>query len=104
MNFCERCNIACEGERCPRCGSKKVREVREEDICLVAQVQRDFGDSLKENLEREGIPCILAPFGTGVRAKFALPLERYLLYVEYRHYDRVLRIVKEADAENGSAP
>ena len=98
MNFCEGCNIACEGERCPRCGRKKLRAVTEDDFCLVAQVDRLFGDSLKDNLERENMECVLMPYGTGVRSKFALPLESYLLYVRYKNFKYVRQILNNKDA------
>ena len=95
MNFCERCNIACDGERCPKCGRKKLRAVTEDDFCLVARVDRIFGDNLKTNLENEQIDCVLMPYGTGVKAQFALPLESYLLYVRYKNLDHVRQILKE---------
>lgn len=93
LNFCESCNLACEGERCPKCGSKKLRAVTDEDFCPVARVDRIFGDNLKENLEHENIECVLMPYGTGVRSKFALPLESYLLYVRYKNSERVRQIL-----------
>lgn len=98
MNFCEGCNIACSGERCPKCGRKKLRAVNEDDFCLVAQVDRIFGENLKDHLENENIECALMPYGTGVRSKFALPLESYLLYVRYKNSEYVRQIVKNKKA------
>ena len=59
MNFCESCNIACKDERCPKCGRKKLRAVNAEDFCLIARVDRLFGDSLKNNLEEEAIAALI---------------------------------------------
>ena len=98
MNFCESCNLACENERCPKCGRKKLRAVTEDDFCLVVQVDRIFGDNLKNNLEKENIECVLMPYGTGVRAKFALPLESYLLYVRYKNLEHVRQILNDQNA------
>ncbi len=98
MNFCEECNLACDGERCPKCGRKKLRAVRDEDFCFAARVDRTFGDNLKENLEREQIECVLMPYGTGVRSKFALPLESYLLYVRYKNLEHVRQILNNKNA------
>ena len=98
MNFCESCNFACENERCPKCGRKKLRAVTDEDFCLVAQVDRIFGDSLKENLEYDKIECVLMPSGTWVRSKFALPLESYLLYVRYKNLEHVRQIINDQNA------
>lgn len=94
MNFCEGCNTVFKDERCPKCGRKKLRVVNDEDFCLVAQVDRFFGDNLKDNLENENIECVLMPYGTGVNSKFALPLESYLLYVRYKNLDYVRQIFK----------
>ncbi len=98
MNFCENCNIACDNERCPKCGRKKLRTVQEDDFCLVAKVDRLFGDSLKYILENENIECVFMPYGTGVNSKFALPLESYLLYVRYKNIDYVRQILKDYNA------
>ena len=98
MNFCERCNLACDGERCPKCGRKKLRAVAEDDFCLVGRVDRAFGDSLKNNLENDKIECVLMPYGTGVRSKFALPLESYLLYVRYKNLEHVRQILNDQNA------
>ncbi len=95
MNFCEGCNIAFPDPRCPNCGRKKLRAVNEDDFCLVGRVERLFGDNLKGYLEGEGIECVLRPYGTGVRSKFALPLESYLLYVRYRNLEYVRELVPE---------
>lgn len=95
MNFCEGCNIACNDERCPKCGRKKLRAVTGEDFCLVAQVDRIFGDNLKKHLEQENIECVLMPYGTGVNSKFALPLESDLLYVRYKNLDEVRQRLKD---------
>ncbi len=98
MNFCEGCNIACDDERCPKCGSKKLRPVNDDDFCLIAQVDRPFGDSLKEYLEEENMEYALMPYGRGVRARFALPLESYLVYVRYKNSDHVRQILKDTNA------
>ena len=99
MNFCENCNIATADERCPHCGRKRLRPVADDDFCLVAQMDGLFGDSLKENLEKENIDCVLMPHGSGVRSKFALPLEKYLLYVRYKNFDYVRQILADNVSE-----
>lgn len=94
MNFCEGCNIAFEAARCPKCGRRNLRLVQDEDFCLVGQVDRIFGDNLKENLQDENIECVLMPYGSGVNTKFALPSESYLLYVRYKNLHYVRKILK----------
>ncbi len=94
MNYCENCNIACQDDRCPKCGRKKMRAVNDDDFCLVGKVDRIFGDNLKENLGNEGIECALLPYGTGINSIFALPPESYLVYVRYKHLDYVRQILQ----------
>lgn len=72
-----------------------MRAVDDDDFCLVAKVDRFFGDNLKYNLENENIECVLMPYGTGVNSTFALPLENYLLYVRYKNLDYVRQILKD---------
>lgn len=94
MNFWEGCNVACKDERCPKCGRRKLRAVNDDDFCLVAKVDRLFGDNLKVNLENENMECVLIPYGTGVNSMFALPLESYLVYVRYKNLDYVRQVLK----------
>ncbi len=100
MNFCENCNLACQDERCPKCGRKKLRAVHDDDFCFVARVDRALGDHLKFFLDNEKIACVLMPYGTGVRAKFALPSESYLLYVQYENLESVRQILQELQKSN----
>lgn len=98
MNFCEKCNIACGGDICPKCGRKKLRPVTEEDFCFAGRVDKLFGDNLKCILEQDNIECALIPYGTGVRSKFALPLENYLVYVRYKNLDYVRQMLTGAES------
>ena len=88
MNFCESCNIACNDERA----------VDGEDFCLAGRVERAFGNTLKEHLQNENIDCVLMPYGAGVRARFALPLESYLIYVRYKNLEYVRQIISDTNA------
>ena len=95
MNFCESCNIACKDGQCPKCGRKKLRSVTDDDFCLVAQVNRFYGDNLKENLKNDNIECALMLYGRGVNSLFALPLESYLVYVRYKNLEYVRQLLND---------
>ena len=53
MLYCEKCRRNTEEDRCPECGRKKLREIREDDPCFL--IERDviwsevIEDILKEN-------------------------------------------------------
>ena len=55
MNY--HCYTPFEGERCPVCGSGQVREIREDDECLVLEGGTIETGMLCEVLQQEGIPC-----------------------------------------------
>ncbi|NLD82877.1 MAG: hypothetical protein GX637_01815 [Clostridiales bacterium] len=55
MNY--HCYTVFEGGRCPVCGSDRVREVKEDDECLLRQAGALEAGMLCEVLQQEGIPC-----------------------------------------------
>ena len=82
MNFCENCNFVFEQEFCPVCGSKKLREVKDNDFCFVADSKISPCEELIDTLEERDIPFSTVPYGMGSR--WALPLTLFRLYVPYR--------------------
>ena len=93
MNFCENCNFADEQECCPLCGSKKLREVRDDDFCFLADSEISPCESMIDIFDEQGIPYIKVPYGTGSR--LALPQSKYRLYFQYRSLESVKRIVRD---------
>ena len=82
--YCENCNIQSPTNRCPRCGKRKLREIRDTDFCFYDEMSDTMAESLKEILDEEGIGCARIPHGSGWRTKIGLRLEGYLVYVEYK--------------------
>ena len=101
MNYCENCSYATEDTRCPLCGSKKLRPVKENDYCLAAECEKSYTDRRKEDLARCGIQAIGVPYGDGFRSQLALSLENERLYVPYAQLYETQEILraweKEAD-------
>lgn len=56
MNY--HCYTPFEGDKCPVCGSLRVRPVEEEDLCLVMTGDAIQTDMLCQVLEEEGIPFL----------------------------------------------
>ena len=92
MNFCEKCNLLVEGERCDYCGNANLREVKSDDFCFLIECENTVGKSLEEALKRENIPSALVPCGNGVNSFFALPLGNFKIYVPYESYEKALEI------------
>ena len=92
MKYCEKCNSIVTLEYCPACGNKKIREVASDDFCFLVECGQMYGDMLNYALQEEEIQCALIPCGNGVRSKFVLKLDKYKVYVPYKHYERATEI------------
>ena len=55
MNY--HCFTPFEGEKCPVCGSARVREIREDDECLAMEGDAMQTAILEDVLKQEQIPC-----------------------------------------------
>lgn len=100
MKYCENCHIVTDFPRCPACGAKVFREVREEDFCLLLERTASDCAVLKEIFEEENIPCVAMPSGNGFRSSLGLRLENEKLFVPYAQLQRTKEIVRAlADRE-----
>ena len=82
--YCENCNIQTTEKRCPRCGKRHLREVRDDDFCFFHEMEATSAENLKNKLEAEGIGCALIPTGSGLRTKFGMHLENHLVFIQYK--------------------
>ena len=87
MNYCENCHAACEGDVCPFCGTKKLRNATAEDFCYLCQCDEWQCAGIADALEENGIHCVAMPYGRGVESQFGLPLSVYRLFVPFSHYE-----------------
>ena len=75
MKYCENCHVAAELPRCPLCGGKKLREIKEDDYCFLTEMRAMNGEMLADILRGNGIECVSMPSGSGLNTAMALPLE-----------------------------
>lgn len=102
MKYCENCFAAFDLPRCPLCGGRKVREIKEDDYCLLTERSAAEGEMLADVLRGNEIPCVTEPSGCGVRTVMALPLENRKLFVPWRCFSAArtyLREIAEAETE-----
>ena len=101
MNYCENCNFVTEQTVCPVCSSKKLREVRDDDFCFLADSRTSPCETLIMIFDEAEIPYTAVPYGIGSR--FALPtMSKYRLYVPYRFLERAkgeLNGIESAETE-----
>lgn len=99
MGYCENCRVVSERERCPLCGTKKLRDVREDDFCLLTEQSSQYGETLTEIFHESGIPCTALPYGRGTETRLGLPLENYRLFVPYLYLEKAENIMRQIEDE-----
>lgn len=97
MNYCENCHVAADLPRCPVCGGKKLREVKDEDYCFLIEKPAMEGDMLADVLRGNGIECVAMPSGNGVRTAFSLWLDKRKLFVPWKSFGTAKSYLQEAD-------
>ena len=95
MRYCENCHIVTEAQFCPACGSKKLREPREEDFCFLTEEPLSEGEGLAEYLKERQIECVVMPVIESLRSWLALPAQSGRLYVPWRDYKAAKTILRE---------
>ena len=98
MKYCENCHIAADSPRCPLCGGKKLREIKEDDYCFLTEMRAMNGEMLADILRGNGIECVTMPSGSGLNTAMALPLENSRLYVPWRSLEQANAYLREAAA------
>ena len=56
--YCEKCSRVFDGERCPACGSRRVRQPAEGDLCFLAEQDYLTTSMLEDVLKQENIPFL----------------------------------------------
>ncbi|MDE6690719.1 MAG: hypothetical protein K2K04_01995 [Clostridia bacterium] len=97
MNFCENCHIVSDAERCPVCGSKRLRPVEEDDFCLLTENTAEYGSMLTDIFDEENIPYSAVPYGSGLETKLGLPFKNSRLFVPYGSLEAAREIIKQLD-------
>ncbi len=91
--YCEKCNFATEESRCPQCGNKKLREVKDDDYCFFVNLNEFSYNMLEsalqeQNIEVVGVPCYSreATYATAGRANARQ------VYIRYKDIDKAIEI------------
>lgn len=95
MNYCEKCKIVTDLDRCPNCGSDSLRVAERGDFCFVAELDLIYAKMLQNSLEQQSIPCVLQPQGSVAIALYAISVQKAKIYVPFEYYDTA-REIKEA--------
>lgn len=100
MNYCENCNVAFESERCPACGTKKIRQAYDNDFCFLLEDSTLRCDVLTGVLETNDIPYSAMPYGSGVESYVGKSLSNCRIYVPYDCLVKAQDILRDIDTKN----
>lgn len=82
--YCEKCCRIIEGDRCPVCKSRKVREPEPKDLCLLTEQDYISSGILEDVLKQNGIPFLKKEvMGAGLAIKVGPMLDRSRFYVSF---------------------
>lgn len=94
--YCPNCNVLLEGSRCPICGSREVRQPREEDFCYLTEKELVWSTALEDILNDHEIPYVTkTTLGAGLTAKMGHAMERVRFYVPYRCWEEARQLEAE---------
>ena len=94
--YCDKCSRIVEAERCPVCGSRKIREPEAGDPCFLTE--QDFVSSgiLEDMLKQNNIPYLKkGVMGAGMAIRVGPTLERSRFYVPFEHLAGAAAIMED---------
>lgn len=92
--YCDRCNALFDGNVCPNCGNRKVREPVDEDYCFLIEKDVVFGEMLADILKQNDVPFYQkSVLGAGLALNVGPYLERYRFYVPHSHFQYAKSLV-----------
>lgn len=93
MLFCERCNVITGENRCPSCGNKILRNVKDDDFCLFTKASAYDYEMLEFTLKENDIDVVGVPFyPNGVTYAAAGRASGRRVYIRYRDRDAATAI------------
>ena len=92
----KKCCRIIEGDRCPFCNNRKVREPGEKDPCYLTEQDYISTGILEDVLKQNSIPYLKKDvMGAGMAIKVGPMLERSRFYVPYELLKNAMAIVDE---------
>lgn len=110
MRYCPRCQVLVKEEDvCPSCGSKKLREIEENDPVLLYSADEMKCGMIRAALDENGIPHEERMCGPGAPPSLLygkMPNALYRIFVPFGALERCKRILEEIGVlgENNSEP
>ena len=94
--YCEKCNRITEGDRCPVCRSRKMREPEAKDPCYLTEQDYVSSGILEDVLKQNNIPYLKKDvMGAGMAIKVGPMLERSRFYVPFEQLSSAMAITED---------
>ena len=94
--YCEKCCRIIEGDRCPVCKSRKVREPEPKDPCFLTEQDYVSSGILEDMLKQNDIPFLKKEvMGAGLAIKVGPMLDRSRFYVTWDRLQEALSVVDD---------
>jgi len=95
--YCEKCKLYFEEKgRCPVCNNKKVRDVRDDDICEAAEINMILAGLLEEVYKQNNIPYMMkGRLGAALTLTLGAGIETIRFYVPYICLDRAKELADD---------
>lgn len=102
--YCEKCKRIIEADRCPACGSRKVREPEPGDPCFLTEQDYLFSGILSDLLKQNGIHFLIKNvLGAGISVKVGPMLDRSRFYVPLEQLESARSVLDELAASPETA-
>ena len=103
--YCERCSRIIEGDRCPYCRSRNVREPEAKDPCFLTEQDYVSSGILEDVLGQNGIPFMKKNvMGAGLAIKVGPMLDRSRFYVPFDRLESARDIADGLFSETAEEP
>ncbi|MEG2677215.1 MAG: hypothetical protein RR933_03770 [Oscillospiraceae bacterium] len=94
MNYCEKCSVAADGDRCPNCGTKKVRIIESEDPVFLIETSVIWSGMVEDMLKTEGVSYEKQSLiGAGIATFIGSLADVLMFYVRYCDLERAKEIL-----------
>ncbi len=100
MRYCESCHCLAD-ERCLLCGGLGQREVTSDDYCFLCEISWEEKYDFKMLLG-EHIPCVFQGIATAIQTKFALPIQRYRVFLPFSFYEEAVQRLRDVEEKKTS--
>ena len=93
MLYCQNCMLLASDTECSVCGSKKLREARENDPVYIITKDFIFAGSIEDILTQNDIPCLKKPLiGAALAARTGYA-EVYQFFVPFGAYSKAKELL-----------